>query len=82
MTMSDFLFIVPADWTQIDFSEFVARTGQGPQSIEVAQNGTLYDMDALLKEHGFIPQNCELTAVRLVTTLQDYVFLVQYRVDA
>lgn len=66
----------------IDYSEFCVRTGQGAQSIEAAQNGPKCDMDALLKEHGFIPQNCELTAVRLVTTMQDYVFLIQYRVDA
>lgn len=79
--MSDFLFIAPEGWTLIDYSEFVARTGQGAQSIEVAQNGPKYDMEALLKEHGFIVPNCELTDVRLVTTMEDYVFLIKFRVD-
>lgn len=79
--MSDFIFVVPAEWTQVDFTEFVARTGQGPQSIEAAENGSLHDMDVLLKAHDFIPQNSELTAVKLMTVMDDYVFLIKFRVD-
>ena len=74
--MSDFLLIVPAGWTQLDWSYLTNNLPSMEKSgVENAINSNQYaDMEPELKAGGFIPQESTIVEAKLI---DDTFFLVR-----
>ena len=64
--MSDFLLVIPAGWTQLDW-EFVSNNGLDENSVQNANvTGNMMDVEAPLKDMGLIPPESTVMAAKVI----------------
>lgn len=74
--MSEFLFIIPEGWVQLDW-QYITNTLPnmgGPYVASLLQAGAIMDIEATLKEGGVIPAESSLVDAKL---FNDEVFIVK-----
>jgi hypothetical protein len=62
--MSDFLIVIPAGWTQLDW-EYLSNNVHGID-VNAATSGPISDMETLLKDSGSIPIEASLLEFKLL----------------
>ncbi len=78
--MSDFLFVIPAGWIQIDWNTF-ASAGGDVGAVESSINGSKLALQEHLVANNLIPPTAELNEVQLLNIMNDLIFLVKYTVQ-
>lgn len=72
--MSDFLLIIPAGWTQLDW-QFVSNNGlSGTSVLNAIVSTNMSDIEAPLKDMGLIPLESSVLEAKL---LDDTFFMVR-----